>query len=282
METYKNRILVETEYIGANVSCITTEKGLVLVDSPFLSKDAKEWATRIREETGQEIAYVINTDHHYDHVMGNAFLTDNVICHTTAAKGLEYFRDKTLLKNVIKDAFPDIMDDLESDIENLNLVSPHITFDKSLTLDMGDATIILEFAGGHSPGTILTYLVEERAVFTGDNVEGQFPYFGQARFSGWKATIRKILSTDVEIVVPGHGLVGGMEMVEKYDTFFQSLEEEVTQFDSQGMNLNEMLKESKVVHFFPHEEIAEGDMDQSFLGMQYKFAAKAILAEKKD
>ena len=282
METYKNRILVETEYIGANVSCITTEKGLVLVDSPFLSKDAKEWATRIREETGQEIAYVINTDHHYDHVMGNAFLTDNVICHTTAAKGLEYFRDKTLLKNVIKDAFPDIMDDLESDIENLNLVSPHITFDKSLTLDMGDATIILEFAGGHSPGTILTYLVEERAVFTGDNVEGQFPYFGQAQFSGWKATIRKILSMDVEIVVPGHGLVGGMEMVEKYDTFFQSLEEEVTQFDSQGMNLNEMLKESKVVHFFPHEEIAEGDMDQSFLGMQYKFAAKAILAEKKD
>ena len=89
METVKKRILVETEYPGANVSCISTSRGLIYVDSPFLPDDGKKWGELTREQTGQDAAYVINTDHHYDHVMGNCFLTSKVICHTKAARGLE-------------------------------------------------------------------------------------------------------------------------------------------------------------------------------------------------
>jgi len=280
MQTYKKRIIVETEYVGANVSCISTKKGLVLIDSPFFSKDAKDWARRIREQTGQDIAYLISTDHHYDHVMGNAFLTDNVICHSTAAKGLCYLRNKQVLREVIQDAFPDYMDEIESDIDNLDIVSPLLTFDKRMTLDMGDATIILEFVGGHSPGTILTYLVEEKAVFTGDNVEAQFPYFGQARFTDWKETLWKLLSMAIDVVVPGHGPVGGMEMVEKYSSFFEKLEEEVKDFDVKGLTIEEMVGKSDIINFFPEDEISREDLRKSWRGEQYRAAARAILAEK--
>jgi len=280
MQTYKKRIIVETEYVGANVSCISTKKGLVLIDSPFFSKDAKDWARRIREQTGQDIAYLISTDHHYDHVMGNAFLTDNVICHSTAAKGLGYLRNKQVLREVIQDAFPDYMDEIESDIDNLDIVSPLLTFDKRMTLDMGDATIILEFVGGHSPGTILTYLVEEKAVFTGDNVEAQFPYFGQARFTDWKETLWKLLSMAIDVVVPGHGPVGGMEMVEKYSSFFEKLEEEVKDFDVKGLTIEEMVGKSDIINFFPEDEISREDLRKSWRGEQYRAAARAILAEK--
>jgi len=280
MQTYKKRIIVETEYVGANVSCISTKKGLVLIDSPFFSKDAKDWARRIREQTGQDIAYLINTDHHYDHVMGNAFLTDNVICHSTAAKGLSYLRNKEVLREVIQDAFPDYMDEIESDIDKLDIVSPLMTFDKRMTLDMGDATIILEFVGGHSPGTILTYLVEEKAIFAGDNVEAQFPYFGQARFKDWKETLWKILSMDIDVVVPGHGPVGGSEMVEKYSSFFEKLEEEVKDFDVKGLTIEEMVEKSDIINFFPEDEISREDLRQSWRGEQYRAAARAILAEK--
>ena len=280
MQTYKQRIIVETEYVGANVSCISTKKGLVLIDSPFFSKDAKEWARRIREQTGQDIAYLINTDHHYDHVMGNAFLTDNVICHSTAAKGLSYLRNKQVLREVIQEAFPDYMDEIESDIDKLDIVSPLVTFDKRMTLDMGDATIILEFVGGHSPGTILIYLVEDKAIFTGDNVEAQFPYFGQTRFKAWKETLWKILSMDIDVVVPGHGPVGGREMVEKYASFFEKLEEEVRDFDLKGLTIEEMAEKSEIIYFFPLDEISREDLPQSWIGEQYRSAARAILAEK--
>ena len=282
MQTYKKRIFVETEYIGANVSCISTKKGLVLIDSPFLPRDAEDWARRIRELTGQNIAYLINTDHHFDHVMGNTVLTDNVVCHSTAAKGINFLRNKQALKQMIQGAFPDVLADIESDIDNLNIVSPLITFDKKLTLDMGDATIILEFVAGHSPGTILIYLVEDQAVFTGDTVEGQFPYFGQAHFSAWKETLRKILLMDIEVVVPGHGPVGGKEMVEKYSSFFQDLEKEVKHFELKGLTIEQMVEKSRVINFFPNDEIAKEGLAQSWIGEQYKSAVRVILAENKN
>ncbi len=279
MQTVKKRILVETDYVGANVSCIATERGLVFVDSPFLPKDGKKWAELTRDQTGKDIAYVINTDHHYDHVMGNVFLTENVICHTTAAKGMDYLRNKTVLKQVIKEAFPDVLPKYESEIDQLSIVSPHITFEKTLTLDMGDATIVLEFVGGHSPATIMIYLAEERALFAGDNVEGQFPYFGQAHFGKWKEALEKMLSMDIDIVVPGHGPVGGKEMVENYFTFFQELEEEVKDFQRQGLTLDEMALRSKIITFFPTVETAAQDLAGSWIGTQYKSAAKAVLEE---
>ena len=282
VQTYKKRIFVETEYIGANVSCISTKKGLVLIDSPFLPRDAEDWARRIRELTGQDIAYLINTDHHFDHVMGNGVLTENVICHSTSAKGINFLRNKQALKQMVQGAFPDVLADIESDIDNLNIISPLITFDKKLTLDMGDATIILEFVAGHSPGTILIYLVEDQAVFTGDTVEAQFPYFGQARFSVWKETLRKILLMDIEVVVPGHGPVGGKEMVQKYSSFFQNLEEEVKDFELRGLTIEQMVEKSKVINFFPNDEIAKEGLAQSWIGEQYKSAVRVILAENKN
>ena len=268
--------------MGANVSCISTKKGLVLIDSPFLPRDAEDWASRIRELTGQDIAYLINTDHHFDHVMGNAVLTENVICHSTAAKGISFLGNKQALKKMVQDAFPDVLADIEPDIDNLNIVSPLITFDKKLALDMGDATIILEFVAGHSPGTILVYLAEDRAVFTGDTVEAQFPYFGQAHFSAWKETLRKILLMDIEVVVPGHGPVGGKEMVEKYSCFFQNLEEEVKDFELRGLTIEEMVEKSGVINFFPKDEVAREGLPQSWIGEQYKTAARVILAESKN
>lgn len=279
IQTYKKRIFVETEYFGANVSCISTKKGLVLVDSPFLPADARDWAGRIREQTGQDIAYQINTDHHFDHVMGNGFLTDNVICHSTAAKGIKLLQNKSELRKIVRAIFPDILDDIEAEIDDLHVPSPRIAFDRKLTLDMGDATVVLEFVGGHSPGTILVYLVEDKVVFTGDNVEGQFPYFGQGRFNVWRDTLRKILSMDIEVLVPGHGPVGGKELVQRYLAFFGELEEEAKNLRRKGLTVDEMLKESNAIDFFPADEMAQEGLSREWLEAQYKAAVRQILGE---
>jgi cyclase len=283
MQTLKKRILVETGYLGANVSCLSTSRGLVFVDSPFLPEDGRKWADLTRKQTGKAPAYVINTDHHYDHVMGNSFLTPNVICHSRAARGLDYLRNKQVLKQVIQEAFPDVLPKYESDIDRLELVRPHITFDKGLTLDMGDATIVLEFVGGHSPATIMIYLAEEKVLFTGDNVEGQFPFFGQAHFGKWKEALLKMLSMDIDWGVPGHGEVGGKEMVEKYFIFFEELELEVRDFHLQGLTTEEMAVKSKTVNFFPTDQTEDRDQTQalSWIRRQYQLAAEAVLKERK-
>lgn len=278
MQTVKNRILVETEYLGANVSCISTGQGLVYVDSPFLPKDGKVWPNITKEETGKQIAYVINTDHHYDHVMGNVFLTNNSICHKIGAKNWGYLLNKPMLKQALTDAFPDVLAQHEADIDALEIPAPRIAFDQELILDMGDTTIQLEWVGGHSPATIMIYSQEDRVLFTGDNVEGQFPFFGQAHFGTWKAALEKMLTMDIDVVVPGHGQVGGKDMVETYYTFFQELEAEVKAFHQKGMTIDEMAVQSKTVSFFPAEETA-ADTHEAWIAAQFKSAAKAVLKD---
>jgi len=277
MQVIKNRTFVETEYAGANVSCISTQRGLVLVDSPFLPRDGKSWADTIRKETGQAVAYVINTDNHYDHVMGNVFLGPNIIWHTAAEQESGYLHDKSILKDVIQLAFPETIPAHEADIDRLEIPPPQITFDSSLTLNMGDATILLEFAGGHSPGTISIYLVEDKILFTGDNVEAQIPFFGQADYSQWKKALKRMLSMDIDVVVPGHGPVSDIKMVETYYDFFIALEDEVRELHAKGTPIQEMADSSKVIHFFPVADLAPEEVPHSWIGDQYRYAAESIL-----
>jgi cyclase len=280
VQTLKNRILVETEYAGANVSCIMTKGGLVYVDSPFLPDDARKWAEETRRQTGLEPAYVINTDHHYDHVLGNPFLSAKVICHTKAARGLAYLNDRKLLKEVIGEAFPEVLQNYPPDFECFIPEPVHLSFEKRLTLNMDDATFLLEYVGGHSPATIMIYWFEEKVLFTGDNVEGQFPFFGQAHFGKWKEALQKMQALDIDWVVPGHGQVGGKELIENYLAFFQALESEVKAFHSQGQTPEEMAEKSQHLDFFPSEEGAVPEQGRAWLKRQYALAAEAVLKEK--
>ena len=278
METFCDRILVETKYLGANVSCIQTERGSVLVDSPFLPDDAREWKELIGMSTGTDAEFLINTDHHFDHVLGNCFLTERIICHSTAAKGIKFLRDKNQLKQIIKSTFADLPPGIEGEVDTLAIPSPFITFDKSITIDMGNVTIGIEYVGGHSPGTVLVYVPEWKAVFTGDNVEGQFPYFGQSRFYDWKKALQRIMDLDIEVVVPGHGEVAGKEMVNRYLLFFEGLEKEVKGFHAAGMRVEQMAQESEVLHFFPSRGKMEDRHVPSWAETQYGLAAKQILS----
>jgi len=281
MEVIRKRILVETEYLGANVSCIHTEKGLVLIDSPMIPQDAKEWAAKVRDATGKDIAYLISTDHHFDHIMGNAFLTDRVISHATAARGIGYLgRNREDMKQMVRKSFPDIIDGLDEEIDRLDVTLPMITFTDNLTLQMGDATIKIHFVGGHSPGTVLIHLVEDRVIFTGDNVETYFPFLGQVHISSWLKALKKMAEMDIDTVVPGHGLVGGKEMVEKYISFIRDLEEEVAHFRKSALHVEAMAQHTKLIDYFPYPEHEPDKVlrRRESNREQYAMAARHILA----
>jgi cyclase len=277
MQVYKQKIFVETAYLGANVSCVVTEKGLVLIDSPFLPGDAIEWAGKVRNQTGKEIAYQINTDHHFDHVLGNAFTTERIICHERAARGIEFLKDRESLMRIIDDTFPGSGNLFAADMGTIEIPSAHLTFKEVLTINMGDATFLLEFVGGHSPGTILVYVPEYRALFTGDNVEAQFPFFGESRFSVWMGVLKRLLTMDIDLVVPGHGAVGGKELIENYLTFFQHMEKEVKAFRSEGLSIDQMIKKSTMIDYFKVNESEQDAMPRSWIELQYRAASEQIL-----
>ena len=58
-------VFVETGYRNANVGCIITEDGVILVDTPMVPAQAQAWRKHVAEASSNaRILYVINTVHH--------------------------------------------------------------------------------------------------------------------------------------------------------------------------------------------------------------------------
>lgn len=84
MEQIDRNIFVETETLGSNNSMILTSEGILLIDSPHKPTDAIKWKREV--ESRGNVIYLVNTDHHIDHTMGNFFLGGKIISHKKQGK----------------------------------------------------------------------------------------------------------------------------------------------------------------------------------------------------
>lgn len=132
MERITGKVYVETGYFGNNVGAIVTQEGVVLVESPILSADAHHWKESLRKVTDKKFAYLIDTHHHFDHVIGNYHFDCPVIAHRNALAGFDYL--KSHLRDEFERFFPEDRDRWEADLPNTRLVIPQITFSKELPL----------------------------------------------------------------------------------------------------------------------------------------------------
>ena len=71
MEQVTPTVYVETAVRGCNPSFVITSAGPVVIDTPQLPTRAV--AMRAEVERHGQIQYVINTEHHVDHIFGNYY-----------------------------------------------------------------------------------------------------------------------------------------------------------------------------------------------------------------
>ena len=245
-----DHVYAETDFEGANLGCIVTQRGLVLVDSPTLSEQAQEWHQYICKLSPDGIAYLINTDHHYDHILTNSLLTRNTIAHRVALKGIDYMAAN--FKQVIRQLHPEFYDEKKEILDKVEVILPHITFSKGMTLHMGDITIEMSHVGGHSPATIMIYVPEDRVLFTGDNVEAQqHSYTSEARFSSWIEVLRRIEGMDLVAIVPGHGNICGIDAARKMRLYFEEARNQVRSLRAQGYGREQVIKGVQLFDFSP-------------------------------
>jgi cyclase len=194
-------VFVETAHLGSNNAIVTTDDGVILIDAPHRPTDAVRWR-RTAEAMG-EVKYLIHTDHHIDHSMGNAFLPGTIIAQTDTRDGLlnhfpatDYVDD---LIAIIDSAGVPLM-------ENYSRRLPDITFTDELDLYLGGRHLRLLSLSGHTPNTIGILLPDDGIFFSGDNVcTASLPSFQEAFVDRWLATLDRIDELDFDVLVPGHG-----------------------------------------------------------------------------
>jgi len=236
-----DHIFVETKYPGANVGCVITGQGPVIIDTPMLPEEARDFCEQLQQLSSKEIAYLIYTHQHFDHVMGAAFLTKRTIAHNGAISGIKYL--ETNLAKEITLFFPDLYQERKETFDNLEIVLPQITFSSELRLYMDDRTLEMTFVGGHSSASIVIYVPEDRVLFAGDNiVTGQLPFTANCRFGPWIELLRHIEEMEIDTIVPGHGDICGPEVTRKIRLYFEEMRDRVRSLVDAGVPKAEVLQ----------------------------------------
>ncbi|WP_328731029.1 MBL fold metallo-hydrolase [Streptomyces caniferus] len=198
-----------------NAGVITGGGRCVLVDTVA----TRARAERLRDEVARVAPggpdTVVNTHFHGDHVFGNSLFTPRatVIAHEgtrsdMAESGLGLCR-----------LWPDV------DWGEVALALPDLTFTERLTLRAGELRIELLHVGpAHTANDVVVWVPEHRVLFTGDVVWSQVtPYVLMGSVSGSLRALERLRALGPRTVVPGHGPVGGPEVLDATEDYLRWL-----------------------------------------------------------
>jgi len=213
MENVTPNVFAETKVRGCNPSFVTTSDGVVVIDTPQLPTRAV--AMRKEAESHGPIRYLINTEHHVDHIFGNYYFkgAGTVVNH----QGLY---DRFMVVYPELDPFAYAKEALPTDDPEGEAIFPDrdeyyrdpnkgtIVFTGDLTLRVGGHTFHLLHTPGHTPGQLAVHVPEERVVFTGDTLfSGCQTWLMTSDVAQWLDALERIRTLDVDWIVPGHGPV---------------------------------------------------------------------------
>ena len=220
MEQVTPNVWTQTGWRGCNPSYVVTSDGVVVIDTPQLP--TKAIAMRSEAESHGPIRYVINTEHHVDHIFGNFYFkgAGPVVHH-------QGVYDRFMVVYPELDPFAYAAEAIPTDDPDGAALFPRreeyyadpnsgtVVFTGDLTLHVGQHTFELLHTPGHTPGQIAVHVPEERVVFTGDTVFSACQTWLMTSDVGqWIAALDRIGGLDFTTLVPGHGPVTGRQSLD--------------------------------------------------------------------
>lgn len=245
-------VFVKLDYDGANVGCILTDEGAVVIDTPMIPAQAKDWAQTVSRLT-DKVMYVFNTDHHRAHILGNQYFDAPIMAHEAAWKEMSNYKDTFIerTKNLFKKR-PEI----QKQLDEVQIVKPELSFTGRLIMQRGGREIHFVYLGGHTPATSGVYLPDEKMLFTGDLVVvNEHPSLGQCDSEIWLKKLRWLRKQKFSMIVPGHGDLCNVEASEPVSEYIRTMRAKVRkQYKSGRTKAEAAVVISQMIDFFPYRQ----------------------------
>ena len=213
MERVTDNVFTDTTIRGCNPSFVVTSDGVVVIDTPQLPTRAV--AMRREAESHGPIRYLINTEHHVDHIFGNYYFKGDfpVIAHKGVDDNFMVVGRDLDPFEYAKEAIP--TDDPEGaaifperDVYEQDMNRPEIVFTGDVELRVGDTVFQLLHVAGHTPGQVAVYVPDKKVVMTGDTIFSECQtWLMTSDVDGWLAALERIRTLDIDYILPGHGPV---------------------------------------------------------------------------
>ena len=193
---------------GANTLVRVTPEGIIVVDTKNPGDDNyNRVMEEIKSVSNLPVKWVINTQHHPDHVGTNQKFID-AGAQVVAVEALKTFMGS---------------DPRTKDIPG----RPQVTFAKDYVLKFGGAEVQAHFYGpGHSGGDTIVYFPVEKIVMVGDQITDGAPLVDFANGGSaktWNKSLDGALAMDFEFAIPGRGEPKTKAEVKAYRDKFQTL-----------------------------------------------------------
>jgi glyoxylase-like metal-dependent hydrolase (beta-lactamase superfamily II) len=245
----------------SNAGLVTSGSGALLVDTLFDLRLTGEMLDTMRRATpaARNIGTVVNTHANGDHCYGNGAVSGaEIVASEACAAEMDLVRPAALGEAVRRGAAgeggeagaftADIFGPF--DFDGVDVVPPTRTFAGHLQLTVGghgdgggDGKVVdlVELGPAHTAGDVIVHVPGDGVVFTGDILFHKgHPVVWAGPVANWICACDRILALDgVEVVVPGHGPLAGLQAVADMKGYFEHLVAEASARFAAGMSAHD-------------------------------------------
>jgi len=204
---------------GANAAFITTKEGVIVIDTRGSKQEAAQVLKAIRKMTNQSVVYVVNSHFHKENISGNGVFKS--------------------ARTIIAQKRAQAMTVLEAEREKRKVTPANLSFKKKLELKLGKYHLKLIHPGpAHTDGDLYIYIPKWRIIITGGMVSNRIiPFLGDSNIESWINALVEMEDLDAEVIVPGHGPVGGKPIVTRMKHYLMELKRFVNNALDDRINL---------------------------------------------
>jgi len=234
----------EPKFIGCNQGWVVFKDFVLVIDASFPNQ-AEEVIRLIRKTTDKPIRFVFDTHYHGDHADGNQKFAAVGASTVASENSRSQFDTKGLA------GFEKSKQTNPAVYAGLNYQKPNVYFPQKLVIDDGTQRVeLIHFGHAHTPGDAAAWLPKQGLLFTGDAcVNGAFNYTGDANTASWIRVLSEMQKLPVKSVCPGHGEMGGADVIEKQKRYFVELREAVQRLIDKGRTLDEIKQQIEIPSF---------------------------------
>jgi glyoxylase-like metal-dependent hydrolase (beta-lactamase superfamily II) len=244
-----------------NIGVIGGTHSVLVVDTGLGPQNAESVLAFARDYAEGRKLYLTSTHFHPEHAFGAqvfageaTFLVNRAQAEDLAIKGAGYLR-----------MFSSLGTTVAKRLEGAQVPTPDFVYEESHDLDLGGRVVRLQAVGrAHSKGDQVITVPDADVLFTGDLAEtGQFaifpwfpPHDTDVSGLGWIEVMARLAAAEPRTVVPGHGDIGGTQVLEDVLGYLQELRDETWARRDSAMSQDTIVEEVRAVLIERHPEWA--------------------------
>jgi cyclase len=188
-------VFISELYAEVGAAVIVTAEGAVVVDTAPFPQEARQIREFALRRCRRGIRYVINTHHHADHIYGSYLFPEaELIAHRRCREILLKLGEESLAQAKAQTPI----------LAPVELRIPQLVFETELLLRLGDKTIHLMHAPGHTPDGIVVHVREDKVLVASD-VLTPVPLIVRGDREALIQSLKLIKTLNLENVIQGHG-----------------------------------------------------------------------------